>query len=151
MSIQEYLRDLLDLLLLDNYEIEVSEDDQNFLLHIVLSEEDSGILIGRHGETLGAMQRLLRTVFSDQVGDKRIIININDYRDQREEKIRELVERGIAKIRGAGHKYYLYRLNSAERYFAHSLISREKAHQGYTSYSINDDEDGERVLVIEKK
>jgi spoIIIJ-associated protein len=151
MSIQEYLRDLLDLLLLDNYEIEASEDERNLWLHISLREEDSGILIGYHGETLAAIQRLLRTVFADQVEAKRIVININDYRDQREDKIRELVERGVAKIRGSGRKYYLYRLNSAERYFAHSLINSDEYSQDYTSYSIDDAEDGSRVLVIEKK
>jgi spoIIIJ-associated protein len=150
MTIQEYLRDLLDLLLLENYEIEVSEQKDKLLLRIVLAEEDSGILIGYHGETLSAIQRLLRTVFAEKLGHQHIMININDYCDQREDKIRELIERGIAKISGRGEKYRLYRLNSAERFFAHNLISSDEKFAGYTSYSIND-EDGERVLIIEEK
>jgi spoIIIJ-associated protein len=119
-------------------------------LHISLPEEDSGILIGYHGETLAAIQRLLRTIFAPDINDKRLLININDYRDQREEKIRELVDRGINKIAHTGSKYYLYRLNSAERYFAHNLISTDEQYQNYQSYSI-DDEEGQRVLVLEGK
>ena len=55
MKVQEYLRDLLDLLLLENYEIELQEDENSVQLLVNVSEEDSGILIGRHGETLTAI------------------------------------------------------------------------------------------------
>jgi spoIIIJ-associated protein len=150
MNIQEYLRDLLDLLLLENYEIEMNEDEENIFLHIMLPEEDSGILIGKHGETLQAIQLIMRMVFLETLGEKRLSVNINDYRDQREERVREMVRRGIDKIRGTNHRFYLSRLNSAERYFAHNLIGSDEEYQDYKSYSI-DGEDGERVLIIELK
>ena len=147
MNIQEYLQQLLDLLLFDNYEIELAQDNQTVSIKIILPEEDSGILIGRHGETLTALRRLIRTVFLEEIQDRRIVINVNDYRDQREEKIRALIEKGIARIQATGDVYRLYRLNPAERFFVHNLVSSEPAYQGFTSYSL-DDEDGQRVLVI---
>ena len=42
MKVQEYLRDLLDLLLLENYEIELQEDENSVQLLVNVSEEDSG-------------------------------------------------------------------------------------------------------------
>lgn len=148
MTIQEYLQQLLDLILLENYEIELEEEDQQVILKIRVPEEDSGILIGRHGETLAAIQKIIRMTFLDQLGDKRLVININDYRDQRQERVRQLVARGVDKIRQSGGEFYLYRLNPAERFFAHQLINDELP--DFSSHSIND-EDGQRVLVIELK
>lgn len=148
MKVQEYLRDLLDLLLLENYEIELQEDENSVQLLVNVSEEDSGILIGRHGETLTAIQKLIRSVFAKDYANKRLAVNINDYRLKREEKIRSLLERGVAAIKETGQKYYLYRLTGAERFFIHNLIASDNQYQGYKSYSI-DDENGSRVLVIE--
>jgi spoIIIJ-associated protein len=150
MTVQEYLQQLLDLLLFENYQIEVHEDDDQLLLTILLSETDSGILIGRHGETLMALQRLIRTVFAEQFATKRLIVNVNDYRDQREEKIKLMIDRAIDKIRLTGRAYHLYRLNSSERFFAHHLIDNHPDYAGYTTYSIDDPDSG-RVLVIEVK
>ena len=150
MDIQSYLQKILDLLLLENYEIETTQEDHHLCLNISLSPEDSGIIIGRHGEGLTALQRLIRAAFSDSLGDKKIIININDYRDQREEKIKELIERGASKLVNTGEKFQLYRLNSAERFFVHRIISEEKKYSNLTSYSIDDEQEG-RVLVIDFK
>ncbi|MBQ6436148.1 KH domain-containing protein [bacterium] len=150
MTIQEYLEKLLKLLLFDAYSLEIAEDDQYISIDISLPESDSGILIGHHGETLTALRRILHSTFVDYIGEKRILLNVNDYRDEREQKIRELIDRGINHIGNSHRSYHLYRLNSAERFFAHNLIASEPDYQSYTSYSI-DDEDGQRVLVIEHR
>jgi len=148
MKIEEYLRGLLDLMLFDNYGIEYEEDDRYITLKISLPEDESGILIGRHGETLTSLRKLLHTVFVGDIGDKRIVLHINDYRNQREEKIRMLIDRGVDRIRRTGQPYRLYRLNAAERFFAHNAIASEAAYQEFHSYSVDDD-DGERVLIID--
>ncbi len=150
MTIEKYLQQLLDLLLMENYEIEVLDQVDSIVLNISVPEEDSGILIGYHGETLAAIQKILRTVFSDLIADKRIIVNINDYRDQREEKIKNMIIKGIEKIYHSGGEYRLYRLNSSERFFAHKLISEDPDFAQFTSFSVDDD-DGERVLTIAYK
>lgn len=149
MNIEEYLRGLLDLMLFDNYGVEYDDDGHYITIKISLPEEESGILIGRHGDTLSSLRKLLHTVFVDEVGDKRIVLHINDYHNQREEKIRQLVERGIARIRRTGQPYKLYRLNAAERFFAHNLIASQEQFHGYKSYSV--DEDDDRVLIIEEQ
>ncbi|MDO5561615.1 MAG: KH domain-containing protein [bacterium] len=146
MKIEKYLEKLLDLLLMENYEIIVEDSPETMTLKIALAEQDSGILIGHHGDTISALQRLLRTVYNDELGEKRLIVNINDYRDAREEKIYAMIEKGVAKILQYGGDYRLYRLNSGERFFVHKTISEDPKLSNFTSFS-QDEEDG-RVLVI---
>ncbi len=149
MKIEQYLEKLLNLLLLENYEIEKEETDQALTLNISLAEEDSGILIGYHGETISSLQRLLHTTYNDELGEKRLVVNINDYRDSREEKIKAMIDKGVQKIYQYGGNYHLYRLNSAERFFAHNFINDSAEYSEFTSHS-EDDPEG-RVLIIEKK
>ncbi|MBQ6437900.1 KH domain-containing protein [bacterium] len=150
MDIENYLRQLLNLLGFDNFSMETATDETQLQLHIELPENESGILIGRHGETITALRRIVRTACADALTDRRLTITVNDYRDQREDKIQSLIERGVRKIERTGEPFYLYRLNATERFFAHNLISTDPDLQSYTSHSV-DDELGQRVLVIEKK
>ena len=149
IKIEKYLERLLDLLLMENYEIIVEDNPEVLILKIALSEEDSGILIGYHGETITALQRFLRTVYGQSLGEKRLVVNINDYRDSREEKIQAMIEKGVKKIEQYGGDYKLYRLSSPERFFAHNLISSEERFSHLTSFS-QDSAEG-RVLIIQKK
>ena len=134
---------------MENYEIISEDNPDNLVLKIMLAEEDSGILIGHHGETIASLQRLLRTVYTDELGEKRLTVNINDYRDSREEKITKMIEKGADKIHQYGGDYRLYRLNSSERFFAHQLINEGVQFADLTSHS-EDEEDG-RVLIISLK
>ncbi len=149
LAIEKNLANLLDLLLLQDYEILLEEEDNTHTHRIAHSEQDTGIIIGHHGETIASLQRLLRIIYLEQLQDKRLIVNINDYRDSREIKIREMIEKGIDKISRYGGSYHLYRLNSSERFYAHNFINENPDLADYTSYS-QDEEEG-RVLIIERR
>lgn len=149
MKIEKYLEKLLDLLLMENYEIVVEDTPEVMTLKIALDEKDSGILIGHHGETIAALQRVLRTVYGDELENKRLVVNINDYRDAREEKIYAMIEKGVAKITQYGGDYRLYRLSPSERFFVHKTINEDPKFAHLTSFS--EDEAEGRVLVIATK
>jgi len=149
MKIEEYLRGLLNLMLFDNYGVEVEEDEHYITLRVSLPEEESGVLIGYHGDTLASIRRLLHTVFVNEIGQRHIILHINDYRNRREEKIKQLVDRGVRHVRQTGRPYKLYRLDSAERFFAHNLIASEPRYAGYETYS-QDTPDGRVFFIAEK-
>ncbi len=150
MNIEEYLRGLIDRMSFDNYGVEYEDNGHTITMKISLPEDESGILIGRHGETLACIRRLIRHVFVNELDGKRVVLNINDYHDQSEERIRSLVERGIDRISRTGQPFRLYRLNAGERFFVHNLVANEQIFQSYRTYSINDS-DGQRVLVIDEK
>jgi spoIIIJ-associated protein len=147
MQLNDFLAKLLDSLLLDGYDLEIIDDEDKLLINVKVSADDSGILIGRGGEVLLSIQRLLRVLFGDELAEKKLLLNINDYRDAREQKTREQARRAAAKVLQNGRRYVMHGLNSVERFLIHQTISEEEEFSQLTSYS--EGEGHERVLVID--
>lgn len=147
MQLNDFLTKLLDSLALDGYDLEITDGDDKLTIELKVSADDSGILIGRGGEVLLSLQRLLRVVFGEELGDKKLLLNINDYRDMREQKVREQARRGATKVLQTGHRYVMRGLNSVERFLVHQTISEEPEFSSLTSYS--EGEGNERVLIID--
>src|SRR5664280_1467635 len=84
--LEELLEEVVDALGLD-CEIEVSEGDD--VLAGNVEGEDVGLFIGRHGQTIDAVQHLAqRIVFPDGPSSVRVVIDANGYRERRAEALR---------------------------------------------------------------
>jgi spoIIIJ-associated protein len=139
----------LDLLLLDGYNIEIADDEDIMAIDLKVSASDSGILIGRGGEILLSIQRLLRITYAKELAEKRLVLNINDYRTEREAKIRSMAHRAATKVLQSGRRYIMRGLNSAERFVVHKTINEDNLFGNLTTFSQG--EGLERALVIEYK
>ena len=85
-ALEELLEEIADGLGLD-VEVEVEEDDGVLIGR--LKGEDVGLFIGRHGQTIDAVQHLAqRIVFPDGPAAVRIVIDANGYRERRAEALR---------------------------------------------------------------
>jgi len=85
-ALAELLEEIADRLGLD-VEVEVGERDG--VLTGSLEEEDVGLFIGRHGQTIDAVQHLAqRIVFPDGPSTVRVVIDANGYRQRRAEALR---------------------------------------------------------------
>jgi spoIIIJ-associated protein len=87
-------------------------------------EDDMSLLIGRHGQTLEAIQELTRMAVSRRLDQRvRVIIDVEDYRKRREsrleERARELAERAVE----SGRDQELEPMNSYERKLVHDAAS----------------------------
>ena len=93
MKIEEYLINICKHLGLtdEQFKIELEETDESISAKIVLPEEESGLFIGYHGETLQAIQRMIRISFYDELGEKRFKLNVNDYREQQRDQLKERI------------------------------------------------------------
>lgn len=104
--------------------IQILEKDETITIALQLPENESGRFIGHHGDGLAAIQRITRLVFEEQYPDKRILININDYRERREaqliEKTKSIVERVVQTGRSFTFQHYL---PSHERFIIHTTLS----------------------------
>ena len=90
--VRSFLESVLGLL---GVEIEVDIDVEEDGLHCDLntSEEDGGLLIGRHGATLDALQYLtLRVLQAEGFERMRITLDVGGYRMRREKSLRELAQ-----------------------------------------------------------
>jgi len=104
--------------------LDVSEDKENQAIMVQIETEDSGVLIGLHGETLASFQLLLSIIASREMGEwGRIIVNVGDYRQKREEVLRHMGLNAAQKVRFSGESVCLPGLSASDRRVIHLVLS----------------------------
>ncbi|MBQ8766997.1 MAG: KH domain-containing protein [Clostridia bacterium] len=106
--------------------------------------EDYGIIIGKRGETLDAIQYLARMVANKGNSSyKRVSINVGNYRAKREETLRILARKTATKAVRQGRNISLEPMNPYERRIIHTAVQEV---EGATSHSIGSNLD-RRVVI----
>lgn len=126
-------------------DMEVREREQ--ALFINLEGPDLGILIGRRGETLDALQYLVNlSVNKNRETRKKIIIDVEGYRNRREETLHKLALKLADKARQKGRNVVLEPMSSQERRIIHTAL------QGRDDiYTFSEGEEPYRKIVISPK
>lgn len=151
MTIDQYLSQLLEHcgFAADQVQVEVQEEENQISVQINLDENESGAVIGYHGEGLESIQRMARVVFSSQYPDKKIVINVNDYRQKRNEKLEELTAKAAEKVLRTGQPFtFRSYLPAYERFVVHTTLSENSDFKGLESISAG--EGKSRRLTIQK-
>lgn len=93
-----------------------------------LQGEDLGILIGKHGQTLDALQYLTNlAVNRDMTEEKvRIILDVENYRKRREDTLHRLATRLADKVRRTGEKVVLEPMSRHERKVIHTALQDDR-------------------------
>lgn len=140
---KEYINFILKYLGVEDAEISAEENDEEIKISITCSG-DYGSVIGRRGETLDSIQYLTRLVANKGLDDyKRVAINIGDYREKRENVLRNLARRNAAKVRKYGGNAVLEPMNPYERRIIHTAVQEI---EGVSSHSVGSE--SERRVVI---
>lgn len=106
--------------------------------------DDYGIIIGKRGETLDAIQYLARMVANKGKSSyKRVSINVGNYRAKREETLKILARKTAVKAVRQGRNISLEPMNPYERRIIHTAVQEI---EGATSHSIGSDLD-RRVVI----
>lgn len=123
--------------------IQVYEAEDEVLFELDCGE-DYGIVIGRRGETLDAIQYLARMVENKgHQGYRRVSINVGNYREKREVALIALAKKDAARALRTGRSVHLEPMNPYERRIIHTAI---QGIEGVTSYSTGVDLD-RRVII----
>ncbi len=135
--------------LVKNLELDVTatvgETEENTSC-IQIAGADAGMLIGHHGETLDAVQYLANLAANRADGKddhERITVDVEGYREKREETLRALARRMAAKVQKYGRSVVLEPMNPYERRIIHSEIQEI---EGISTNSIGSDNN--RKVVI---
>lgn len=112
-----------------------------------LHGDDMGILIGKHGQTLDALQYLTNLVANkNATGRMHIVIDVEDYRDRRVETLTRLAKRLAEKVKKTGEKVVLEPMNPHERKIIHTALQADKK-----VTTLSEGSDPYRRVVIELK
>ena len=139
----EYVRDIILGLGMEDCKVEVFADDEEIAFDVDCGE-DYGIVIGRRGETLDAIQYLARMVANKgSSGYKRVSVNVGDYREKRAQVLIALARKNAARAVRTGKNIALEPMNPYERRIIHTAVQDV---EGATSYSTGVDLD-RRVII----
>jgi spoIIIJ-associated protein len=99
--------------------LDVVEDDQT--ITVTCSGEDVALLIGRHGQTIDAVQYLLNAISHRAYGDERkeVVVDAAGYRARRRVTLEALAERTADEVRASGSKVELEPMTAVERKVVH--------------------------------
>ncbi|MHB8917605.1 MAG: RNA-binding cell elongation regulator Jag/EloR [Desulfocucumaceae bacterium] len=123
----------------------VKEMDQTITVN--LEGENLGILIGRRGETLDALQYLMNlSVNKNREHRKRFVLDIEGYRQRREETLKNLAFKLADKARQRGRSVVLEPMNSLERRIIHTAL---QGTEDITTFS--EGEEPYRKIIIAPK
>lgn len=150
MKVQEYLEKLIKHLGVDNdFEIVLEESDDRLKIVVTVPQTEAALLIGNRGETLEALELLTKLSFKDDFPDKKIMLDINEYRSGLENRLKDEALELARKVLKTGRTEEMYGLNSYERFLVHSVLTENKDLSKLESFS--EDRDEERVLLIKLK
>ena len=107
-------------------------------------EEGGGILIGRRGQTLEAVQLLLSTIVARHTSRRvRVFLDAFGYRERRAESLRQMAFEVAEQVLSAGQEALTEPLNAAERRIIHTALQDM---EGISTYS--EGEEPNRYVVI---
>ncbi len=105
----------------------VGMGDLDGKLYIELSSKDSGIIIGKHGATLDAIQFLLNTMIDPKLkGNRKIVVDIESYRDKREMALVRLGKSIANTVAKTGRSRLLEPMNPYERRIIHMALQKDE-------------------------
>lgn len=111
---------------------------------ILLEGEKLGVIIGRRGETLDAIQYLASLIANEKGGGYyRVVLDIGNYRAKREQTLINLAKKTAAQVLRTGRNRSLEPMNPYERRIIHAAIQDI---EGVSSMSIGDGT-GRRVVI----
>ena len=138
---RRYLQNIMEKMGIEA-EINIADSEEGFFVDI--DSNGSGVIIGRRGETLDALQYLTSLVVNKMDGEyKRITLDSCGYREKREETLIQLAEKISNKALKTGRPTTLEPMNPYERRIIHSAVAKV---EGVNSKSVG--EEPYRKVVI---
>lgn len=133
--------------MIENPEVNVAQEGEIYHVNIIAGE-DAPTIIGRHGETIRALQKILEVILYKQTNENvDILVNVNDYREKQKERLQHIASEVATKTRDTGSPSYLRGFSSYERRIIHEYITNNFS--DLTTYSIGEGRD--RRLVVDLK
>ena len=115
---------------------------------IDLAGEDSGLLIGRRGQTLQALQFLVTLIVRNRLDeDVRVVLDVENYRRRRESSLRDMSAKVADRVAQTGRSITLEPMPPADRRIVHTSLAR---HPGVRTESAGEGEN-RKVTIMPRR
>jgi spoIIIJ-associated protein len=130
---KDVLEKMLDLMNIDGA-VKQTEDDEDIYLDI--DSPDAAVLIGRRGKCLNSLQFIMnRMVRRQDRNDKRLVVDIEGYRERRRKSLTEMAEHTAEKVCDSGREVRLQPLDPQDRRTVHIAL---REYPGVDTYSVGE-------------
>ncbi len=141
----QFLEDILSKM---NVDVDIDKFEDEDSIQLKITGKDSGIIIGRRGETLDALQYLTSLVVNKQSDDyKRVILDIENYRQKREDTLVKLAERLAERVIKYRKSVTLEPMNPYERRIIHSTLQTNNM---VDTHSIGEEPNRKVVITLKQ-
>jgi spoIIIJ-associated protein len=139
--VETVLGEIVESLALDA-EIEIEEDEEQIAARV--EGEELGLLIGRRGQTIDAVQLLCaRAAFRDGAERKRVSVDAAGYRERRRETVERQADRAAERALDTGKEIELEPMSASERKIVHDRLAARSELETFSE----GDEPERRVIV----
>ena len=107
--------------------------------------DDAGLLIGRRGEPLQALQFITRVITNNETGNHSMIsVDVEGYYERRDQSLINLADRVAQRVVRTGRQNELEPMNARERRVIHMSL----AEHGYVYTESSGIGDGRRIVIM---
>lgn len=118
------LKTLLDKM---GIECEIKSEITDGNIYLSVSTSNAGLLIGRRGRTLNAIQHLINCIMNrSSLVKRRIIVDAEQYRERREEILVNLAHKLASRVKATGHEEVVEPMNPQDRRIIHLALQNDE-------------------------
>src|ERR671919_2349875 len=98
-AVADFVEELLERMGIDAIAEPTSHGGHVYVDIVDGPEDDMALLIGRHGQTLDAIQELARTAVGRRLDERiRVLVDVGDYRKRQEDRLAEQARQGAERV-----------------------------------------------------
>lgn len=125
-TIREVVNTLMRLMGIECYIADLKEGEEKVYVELE-SKKGSGLVIGKKGRTLEALQFMVNLIVNKRTGsDKKIILDIQSYRAKRERALKKMSREIAFKVIKSGRPWTLEPMNPFERRLIHLALQNDE-------------------------
>lgn len=142
-TIKSQVEQILKYLEIDStVEVESTKTENYTIYNVKIKTEDGGKLIGFRGQTLKSFENIIIN-FQKTTEPFRISLDVNNYKDEHEEKLRQKAESSADIVKETKKEYDLGFMSASDRRIVHITIEKI---EGLTTESIGEGK-MKRILI----
>jgi len=105
---------------------EVESDFSEGSLHLNMITDSPALLIGKHGQTLDAIERILNCIINkNALAKKKVFVDTESYRERREQSLVDLAHQVAAKVKRTRQDVVLSPMSAKDRRIVHLTLQAD--------------------------